>query len=95
MATPSSRPRLAGIVLDAFAGQISEAEADPELDQLTLREREALELIARGYLYKEIASNSRSHPRPSRLTSPPCSANSSFSNRHELSRWAVECRLVD
>src|SRR5687767_10291976 len=48
-------PRLAGFVLDAFGGQISEAEADPELDQLTQREREVLRLIARGYLYKEIA----------------------------------------
>ena len=28
-------PRLAGFVLDAFAGQLTEAEVDPELDQLT------------------------------------------------------------
>ncbi|MET0128308.1 MAG: response regulator transcription factor, partial [Solirubrobacterales bacterium] len=48
-------PRLAGFVLDAFAGQLTEAEVDPELDQLTTREREVLRLIARGYLYKEIA----------------------------------------
>ena len=31
------------------------AEVDPELDQLTAREREVLRLIARGYAYKEIA----------------------------------------
>ena len=50
-------PRLAGFVLDAFAGAASlpPAEVDPELDQLSPREREVLRHIARGYLYKEIA----------------------------------------
>ena len=48
-------PRLAGFVLDAFAGEIPEEQIDPELDQLTMREREVLRLIARGYLYKEVA----------------------------------------
>ena len=47
-------PRLAGFVLDAFAGQTAPA-IDPELDQLTPREREVLRYIARGYAYKEIA----------------------------------------
>ena len=48
-------PRLAGFVLDAFAGEPPPTVADPELDQLTPREREVLRLIARGYTYKEIA----------------------------------------
>ena len=52
-------PRLAGFVLDAFAGGGGAAPApaavDPELDQLTAREREVLQHIARGYMYKEIA----------------------------------------
>ena len=48
-------PRLAGFVLDAFAGDLPAEEVDPELDQLTAREREVLRYIARGYLYKEIA----------------------------------------
>ena len=48
-------PRLAGFVLDAFA-TLTPAEVDPELDQLTAREREVLRHIARGYLYKEIAA---------------------------------------
>ncbi len=52
-------PRLAGFVLDAFAGTPQRAPAaggaDPELDQLTPREREVLQHIARGYMYKEIA----------------------------------------
>ena len=47
-------PRLAGLVLDAFAGG-AEQGIDPELDQLTPREREVLRLIARGYAYKEVA----------------------------------------
>ncbi|MGH9136042.1 MAG: response regulator, partial [Acidimicrobiales bacterium] len=49
-------PRLAGFVLDAFAGDVSPSTtSDPELDQLTPREREVLRLIARGYTYKELA----------------------------------------
>src|SRR6266705_1084046 len=50
-------PRLAGFVLDAFATGTGPQQPplDPELDQLTAREREVLRLIARGYTYKEIA----------------------------------------
>src|SRR3954468_1298423 len=51
-------PRLAGFVLDAFAGAPPEAAAgadDADVDQLTPREREVLRHLARGYLYKEIA----------------------------------------
>ena len=46
-------PRLAGFVLDAFAGPAP--QPSPELDELTPREREVLQHIARGYMYKEIA----------------------------------------
>src|SRR4029078_10316354 len=50
-------PRLAGFVLDAFRGDGEvTGSGDPELDQLTSREREVLQLIARGYRYKEIAA---------------------------------------
>jgi DNA-binding NarL/FixJ family response regulator len=88
-------PRLAGFVLDAFAGQISEAEADPELDQLTLREREVLRLIARGYLYKEIALELSISPKTVEAHVSAVLRKLQLSNRHELSRWAVERRLVD
>ena len=49
-------PRLAGFVLDAFAGTIEVAAVDEDLDRLTEREREVMRLIARGYSYKEVAA---------------------------------------
>ncbi len=88
-------PRLAGFVLDAFAGQITEAEADPELDQLTTREREVLRLIARGYLYKEVALELSISPKTVEAHVSAVLRKLQLSNRHELSRWAVERRLVD
>jgi DNA-binding NarL/FixJ family response regulator len=88
-------PRLAGFVLDAFAGQISEAEADPELDQLTMREREVLRLIARGYLYKEIALELGISAKTVEAHVSAVLRKLQLSNRHELSRWAVERKLVD
>jgi len=88
-------PRLAGFVLDAFQGEIPEAEVDPELDRLTLREREVLRLIARGYQYKEIALQlSISHKTVEAHVSAVL-RKLQLSNRHEISRWAVERRLVD
>jgi DNA-binding NarL/FixJ family response regulator len=88
-------PRLAGFVLDAFQGEIPEAEVDPELDRLTPREREVLRLIARGYQYKEIALRlSISHKTVEAHVSAVL-RKLQLSNRHELSRWAVERRLVD
>jgi DNA-binding NarL/FixJ family response regulator len=88
-------PRLAGFVLDAFAGQLTEAEVDPELDQLTTREREVLRLIARGYLYKEIALQLSISPKTVEAHVSAVLRKLQLSNRHELSRWAVERRLVD
>ena len=88
-------PRLAGFVLDAFAGQLSEAEVDPDLDQLTMREREVLRLIARGYLYKEIALELSIAPKTVEAHVSAVLRKLQLSNRHELSRWAVERRLVD
>jgi DNA-binding NarL/FixJ family response regulator len=88
-------PRLAGFVLDAFAGRITEAEADPELDQLTLREREVLRHIARGYLYKEIALELGISPKTVEAHVSAVLRKLQLSNRHELSRWAVERRLVE
>ncbi len=88
-------PRLAGFVLDAFAGQIPEAEIDPELDLLTMREREVLRLIARGYLYKEVGRELSISPKTVEAHVSAVLRKLQLSNRHELSRWAVERRLVD
>jgi DNA-binding NarL/FixJ family response regulator len=88
-------PRLAGFVLDAFQGEIPAAEIDPELDQLTLREREVLRLLARGYLYKEIALELDISPKTVEAHVSAVLRKLQLSNRHELSRWAVERRLVE
>src|SRR3954469_11429594 len=88
-------PRLAGFVLDAFHGEMSEAEVDPELDLLTLREREVLRLIARGYLYKEIGVRLDISPKTVEAHVSAVLRKLQLSSRHELSRWAVERRLVD
>ena len=88
-------PRLAGFVLDAFHGEIPAAEIDPELDQLTPREREVLRLIARGYLYKEIAQRLDISPKTVEAHVSAVLRKLQLSSRHELSRWAVERRLVE
>jgi DNA-binding NarL/FixJ family response regulator len=88
-------PRLAGFVLDAFHGEIPEAEVDPELDRLTPREREVLRLIARGYAYKEIALRLTISPKTVEAHVSAVLRKLQLSNRHELSHWAVERRLVD
>ena len=85
-------PRLAGFVLDAFRG--GETTADPELDQLTSREREVLQLIARGYSYKEIAARLHLSSRTVESHVSAVLRKLQLSNRHELTRWAAERRLI-
>ena len=87
-------PRLAGFVLDAFAA-FTPAEVDPELDQLTTREREVLRHIARGYLYKEIAARLGISTKTVEAHVSAVLRKLQLSSRHELSRWAVQRRLVD
>jgi DNA-binding NarL/FixJ family response regulator len=88
-------PRLAGFVLDAFAGPAPAGGrgADPELDQLTGREREVLRHIARGYLYKEIALRLGISAKTVEAHVSAVLRKLQLSNRHELSRWAAERRL--
>jgi DNA-binding NarL/FixJ family response regulator len=88
-------PRLAGFVLDAFAGDFEPAEVDPELDLLTAREREVLQFIARGYLYKEIALELGIAVKTVEAHVSAVLRKLQLSSRHQLSRWAVERRLVD
>jgi DNA-binding NarL/FixJ family response regulator len=88
-------PRLAGFVLDAFAGDLPAEEVDPELDQLTAREREVLRHIARGYMYKEIAHRLEISAKTVEAHVSSVLRKLQLSSRHELSRWAVSRRLVD
>ena len=88
-------PRLAGFVLDAFAGELPPEQVDPELDQLTTREREVLRYIARGFLYKEIAQRLSISAKTVEAHVSSVLRKLQLSNRHELSRWAVSRRLVD
>ena len=85
--------RLAGFVLDAFA-QIPLDAVDPELDQLTPREHEVLRLIARGYSYKEIARRLSISTKTVETHVSSVLRKLQLSNRHELTRWATERRIV-
>ena len=88
-------PRLAGFVLDAFAGTTAAPADDGALDQLTPREREILQHIARGYLYKEIALRLGISAKTVEAHVSSVLRKLQLSTRHELSRWAMERRLVD
>jgi DNA-binding NarL/FixJ family response regulator len=86
-------PRLAGFVLDAFrTGE--PLGADEELETLTPREREVLQLIARGYLYKEIAARLHLSVKTIEAHVSSVLRKLQLSTRHELTRWAQERRLV-
>jgi DNA-binding NarL/FixJ family response regulator len=85
-------PRLAGFVLDAFKG--GGLDADPELDLLTPREREVLQLIARGYRYKEIAARLHLSVKTIETHVSAVLRKLQLSNRHELTTWAARRRLI-
>ncbi|GAA1735382.1 response regulator transcription factor [Luedemannella helvata] len=87
-------PRLAGFVLDAFATRPDVPVVDPELDQLTNREREVLRLLARGYAYKEIAKELYISIKTVETHVSNVLRKLQMSNRYELSRWAADRRLV-
>ena len=86
-------PRLAGFVLDAFAGAAPK-EADPELDLLTAREHDVLRLIARGYTYKEIARELEISAKTVETHVSSVLRKLQLSTRHQLARWATDRRLV-
>jgi DNA-binding NarL/FixJ family response regulator len=86
-------PRLAGFVLDAFGGAISPV-SDPELDQLTPREREVLRLIARGLAYKQVARKLSISIKTVETHVSSVLRKLQLSSRHELARWASDRRIV-
>jgi len=86
-------PRLAGFVLDAFAGEAPQP-LDPELDLLSRREREVLRFIARGYTYKEVAHELHISVKTVESHVSAVLRKLQLSNRYELTRWAADRRLV-
>jgi len=86
-------PRLAGFVLDAFAGAIP-SDDDPELDRLTTREKDVLRLIARGFAYKQVARKLNISIKTVETHVSSVLRKLQLSNRHELARWASKRRIV-
>ena len=86
-------PKLAGFVLDAFAGAIPTPN-DPELDQLTPREREVLRQIAMGHPYKQVARRMSISVKTVETHVSAVLRKLQLSNRHELARWASDRRIV-
>ena len=86
-------PRLAGFVLEAFRGDLP-ASIDPELDQLTPREREVLRHIARGFTYKEIGVRLHLSVKTVETHVSSVLRKLQLSTRHELTRWAIDRRMV-
>ncbi|MFZ2013678.1 MAG: response regulator transcription factor [Nocardioides sp.] len=87
-------PRLAGFVLDAFAGTIEISAVDEDLDRLTEREREVMRLIARGYSYKEVAKELFISIKTVETHMSSVLRKLQLSSRHELTKWASDRRLL-
>ena len=83
---------LAGFVLDAFTGE--SAESDEELDRLSPREREVMRLIARGFTYREAASELFLSVKTIETHVSSVLRKLQLSDRHELARWASARRLT-
>jgi DNA-binding NarL/FixJ family response regulator len=88
-------PRLAGFVLDAFAGALPDGTTtDTELDRLTTREKEVLRHLARGYTYREIATRLHVSVKTIETHASAVLRKLQLSNRHELTAWAADRDLL-
>lgn len=88
-------PKLAGFVLDAFGAVAGEqAASDEELDRLSAREREVMRLIARGYAYKEVATELFISVKTVETHVSAVLRKLQLSSRHELTAWALERKLL-
>ena len=94
-ATPSSRPGWPASCSTRLPSEIPAAQVDPELDLLTPREREVLQHIARGYMYKEIAAQLGISAKTVEAHVSAVLRKLQLSSRHELTRWAVHRRLIE
>ena len=86
-------PKLAGFVLDAFSS-LEPADVDAELASLTAREQEVLRHIARGYTYKEVAGQLFISVKTVETHVSSVLRKLQLTNRHELTRWATERKLI-
>lgn len=82
-------PHLAGFVLDSFTGH-----ATSEIDQLTPREQEVMQHLARGYAYKEIARELGISMKTVESHASAVLRKLQLSSRHQLTRWAVQHKLL-
>ncbi|MCL2471425.1 MAG: response regulator transcription factor [Propionibacteriaceae bacterium] len=87
-------PRLAGFVLDAFSGSIEVTSVDEDLDRLSSREQEVMRLIARGYSYREVARELFISVKTVETHVSSVLRKLQLSNRHQLTRWAADRKLV-
>ncbi|MCL1907722.1 MAG: response regulator transcription factor [Propionibacteriaceae bacterium] len=87
-------PKLAGFVLDAFSGSIEVTSVDEDLDRLSLREQEVMRLIARGYSYREVARELFISVKTVETHVSSVLRKLQLSNRHQLTRWATDRKLV-
>ena len=87
-------PRLAGFVLDAFSGAVDVSGIDEELDRLSVREREVMKLIARGYSYKEVARELFISIKTVETHVSSVLRKLQLSNRHQLTKWATDRHLI-
>lgn len=93
-------PKLAGFVLSTFrdaesANRKADSMArDDELDRLSNREQEVMRLIARGYTYKEVASELFISIKTVETHVSAVLRKLQLSNRTELTRWAAGRRIV-
>ena len=81
-------------MLDAFgAARTDMVATDSELDSLTEREFEVMRLIARGFAYKEIASELYISVKTVESHVSSVLRKLQLSNRYELSKWAQDRRI--
>ena len=86
-------PKLAGFVLDAFT-TLAPADVDDELASLTAREREVLQLIARGYTYRETGEALFISVKTVESHVGSVLRKLQLANRNELTRWAAKRELI-
>lgn len=85
---PVVTPRLAAFAVNAFDGD--GPVLDPELDQLTPRERQVAVAVAKGYTNKQIAVEIGASPKTVEHHVSAVLRKLRLTNRTEVTRWAVE-----